>query len=136
MIALDTNVLARFLTQDDPDQARAASDLISDLTVDSPGFICREVLVELVWVLQRGYKFSRTDISSVLEGLLSASELVIDEADAIGSILQLYETKGFGFSDLMIRQAARRSGSHHLATFDKKAALLDGVELVELNQPQ
>ncbi len=136
MIALDTNVLARFLTQDEPDQARAASDLISDLTVDSPGFICREVLVELVWVLQRSYKFSRTDISSVLEGLLSASELVIEEADAIGSILQLYETKGFGFSDLMIRQAARRSGSHHLATFDKKAALLDGVELVELNQPQ
>ncbi|WP_281990706.1 PIN domain-containing protein [Sulfitobacter geojensis] len=136
MIALDTNVLARFLTQDEPDQARAASDLISDLTVDSPGFICREVLVELVWVLQRSYKFSRTEISSVLEGLLSASELVIEEADAIGSILQLYETKGFGFSDLMIRQAARRWGSHYLATFDKKAALLDGVELVELNQPQ
>lgn len=136
MIALDTNVLARFLTQDEPDQARAATDLISDLTVDSPGFICREVLVELVWVLQRSYKFSRTDISSVLEGLLSASELVIEEADAIGSILQFYETKGFGFSDLMIRQAARRSGSHYLATFDKKAALLDSVELVELNQPQ
>ena len=51
---------------------------------------------------------------AVLEGLLSASELVIEKADAIGSILPLYETKGFGFSDLMIRQAARRSGSHHL----------------------
>ncbi len=72
---------------------------------------------------------------AVLEGLLSASELVIEKADAIGSILPLYETKGFGFSDLMIRQAARRSGSHHLATFDKNAALLDDVELVELNRP-
>ena len=69
-------------------------------------------------------------MQNALEGLLSASELVIEEADSIGSLLQLYEVKGFGFSDLMIRQASRRSGSHHLATFDKKAALLDDVELV------
>lgn len=130
MIALDTNVLVRFLTQDEPGQARAATDLISDLTEDDPGFVCREVLVELVWVLERSYRYSSPEISAVLEGLLSASELVIEEADSIGSILQLYEAKGFGFSDLMIRQAAVRLGSRHLATFDKKAAHLDDVELV------
>mgnify|MGYP006102991201 FL=1 len=90
MIALDTNVLVRFLTQDEPSQVRVATDLISDLTEESPGFVCREVLVELVWVLERSYKFSRSDISGVLEGLLSASELVIEEADSIGSLLQLY----------------------------------------------
>jgi predicted nucleic-acid-binding protein len=134
MIALDTNVLVRFLTQDEPSQVRVATDLISDLTEESPGFVCREVLVELVWVLERSYKFSRSDISGVLEGLLSASELVIEEADSIGSLLQLYEVKGFGFSDLMIRQAARRSGSSYLAAFDKKAALLDDVELVGVKQ--
>ena len=89
MIALDTNVLVRFLTQDEPGQARAASDLISDLTEDNPGYVAREVLVELVWVLERAYKFSSSDISGVLEGLLSASELVIEEADSIGSILEL-----------------------------------------------
>ena len=136
MIALDTNVLVRFLTQDEPGQARAASDLISDLTEDNPGYVAREVLVELVWVLERAYKFSSSDISGVLGGLLSTSELVIEEADSIGSILQLYEVKGFGFSDLMIRQASRRSGSHHLATFDKKAAHLDDVELVGLKRRQ
>ena len=136
MIALDTNVLVRFLTQDEPSQVRVATDLISDLTEESPGFVCREVLVELVWVLERSYKFSRSDISGVLEGLLSASELVIEEADSIGSLLQLYEVKGFGFSDLMIRQTARRSGSSYLAAFDKKAALLDDVELVGVKQRQ
>ena len=130
MIALDTNVLVRFLTQDEPAQARAAADLISGLTMDNPGFVCREVMVELVWVLERSYDYSRSDISGVLEGLLSALELVIEEADSVGAILQLYEAKGFGFSDLMIRQAAMRSGSQHLATFDKKAALLDDVALV------
>ena len=96
MIALDTNVLVRFLTQDEPGQARAATDLISDLTQDNPGFVCREVLVELVWVLERSYKFSSSEISGVLEGLLSASELVVEKADSIGSILQLYEVKGSG----------------------------------------
>jgi predicted nucleic-acid-binding protein len=110
--------------------------LISELTETNPGFVCREVLVELVWVLERSYKFSRSEISGVLEGLLCASELVVEEADCIGSILQLYDVKEFGFSDLMIRQASRRSGSHHLATFDKKAALVDDVELVGQKQSQ
>ncbi len=136
MIALDTNVLVRFLTQDESAQAQAAADLISGLTEDNPGFVCREVLVKLVWVLERAYKFSSSEIAHVLEGLLSATELVIEEADSVGAILHIYETKGFGFADLMIRQACRRSGSQHLATFDKRAARLDDVALVGSKQPQ
>jgi len=57
MIALDTNVLVRFLTQDDPGQGRLASTFIGSLTEANPGFVCREVLVELVWVLERSYGF-------------------------------------------------------------------------------
>jgi len=129
LIALDTNILVRFLTRDDPGQAAEASDVIGGLTPEEPGFVCREVLVELVWVLERAYKYSRADITRALEGLLSASELMIEASGDAGAILQLYESKGFGFSDLMIRQAARRSGADVLVTFDKKAAQLDGVEL-------
>jgi predicted nucleic-acid-binding protein len=136
MIALDTNVLVRFLTQDDPDQGRVASDLIGGLTEQNPGFVAREVLVELVWVLERSYRYERADIARVLEGLLSASELDIEEGDSVGAILQLYEGKGFGFSDLMIRQAARRAGAAALKTFDRKAARLDGVEWISNGQPQ
>jgi predicted nucleic-acid-binding protein len=128
MIALDTNVLVRFLTQDDPDQGRMASDLIGGLTEQNPGFVVREVLVELVWVLERSYRYERSEIARVLEGFLLASELEIEEGDSVGAVLQLYETKGFGFSDLMIRQAARRSGAATLKTFDRKAARLDGVD--------
>jgi predicted nucleic-acid-binding protein len=126
MIALDTNVLVRFLTQDDPDQGRMASDLIGGLTEQNPGFVVREVLVELVWVLERSYRYERSEIARVLEGFLLASELEIEEGDSVGAVLQLYETKGFGFSDLMIRQAARRSGAATLKTFDRKAARLAG----------
>jgi predicted nucleic-acid-binding protein len=136
MIALDTNVLVRFLTQDDPDQGRIASDLIGGLTEQNPGFVAREVLVELVWVLERSYRYQRGEIARVLEGLLSASELEIEEGDSVGAVLQLYEAKGFGFSDLMIRQAARRAGADAVKTFDRKAARLDGVEWLGSGQPQ
>jgi predicted nucleic-acid-binding protein len=136
MIALDTNVLVRFLTQDDPDQGRIASDLIGGLTEQNPGFVAREVLVELVWVLERSYRYERSEIARVLEGFLSAAELDIEAGDSFGAILQLYEGKGFGFSDLMIRQAARRAGAAALKTFDRKAARLDGVEWIGKGHPQ
>ncbi|MBK1636511.1 PIN domain-containing protein [Rhodovulum adriaticum] len=136
MIALDTNVLVRFLTQDDPDQGRMASELVAGLTEQNPGFVAREVLVELVWVLERSYQYKRFEIARVLEGFLSASELDIEEGDSVGAILHLYEGKGFGFSDLMIRQAARRAGAAALKTFDRKAARLDGVEWIGKRHPQ
>lgn len=136
MIALDTNVLVRFLTQDDPEQGRIASDLLGGLTEQNPGFVSREVLVELVWVLERSYRYQRSEIARVLEGFLSAAELDIETGDSVGAILQLYEGKGFGFSDLMIRQAARRAGAATLKTFDRKAARLDGVEWIGNGHPQ
>jgi len=129
MIALDTNVLVRFLTQDDPEQGRLASILIGGLTEADPGYVFREVLVELVWVLERSYGFERDEIARALEGLLTASELLIETGDDVASILELYETDGYGFADLMIRQAARRAGAQALMTLDCKAARLDGVEV-------
>jgi len=59
MIALDTNVLVRYLVRDDAEQAEAARALLESLTTDRPGYVCREVAVELVWVLERAYGFSR-----------------------------------------------------------------------------
>ena len=84
---------------------------MSSISSDAPSYVRREVLVELVWVLERAYKYPRVDMSRALEGLLSTSELVIEAADDVGAILHLYEEKGFGFSDLMIRQAASRAGA-------------------------
>ena len=136
MIALDTNVLVRFLTQDDPGQSTEADRLMGRLTGDTPGHVCCEVLVELVWVLERAYKYPRADIARVLEGLLSATELVVEAADDVGAVLQLYEDKGFGFPDLMIRQSSLRSGARTLVTFDRKAAQLSGVTLLGVDRPQ
>lgn len=60
MIALDTNVLVRYLVDDDAEQARAARKLLEGLAAERPAFICREVMIELVWVLQRAYRLPRS----------------------------------------------------------------------------
>ena len=130
MIALDTHVLVRFLVQDEPEQARIAGEMIERLTGTDPGFVGREVLVELVWVLERAYGYSRSEIAGALDGLLSATELVIEAADDVGPALELYRNDGFGFADLMIVAAARRVGAAELVTFDRKAARLPGVRLL------
>ena len=132
MIALDTNVLVRFLVQDDPEQARIAGEMIEQLTGTDPGFVGREVLVELVWVLERAYGYSRSEIAGALDGLLSATELVIEAADDVGPALELYRNDGFGFADLMIVAAARRVGAAELVTFDRKSARLPLVRLLSL----
>lgn len=131
MIAIDTNVLVRFLTQDDPEQGAIARRFLAGLTVDHPGFVAREVLVELVWVLERAYGCSRAEIASALEGLLAAAELEVEASDDVGAVLHVYRDQGFGFADLMIAAAGRRVGAESLVTFDRKAARLPGVELLE-----
>ena len=130
MIAVDTNVLVRFLVQDDADQARIAGDIFDQLTDTETGFVSREVLIELVWVLERAYRLGRSEIAGALDALLSSTELVIEGADDVGPALDLYRNDGFGFADLMIAAAARRAGATELVTFDRKAARLPGVRFL------
>jgi len=130
VIALDTNVLVRFLVQDEPLQAQLATKLIDQLTEDAQGFVSREVLIELVWVLERAYRLGRAEIAVALDGLLSATELDIEGSDELAPALELYRKDGFGFADLMIAAAARRSGASELLTFDRQAARLPGVRLL------
>jgi len=131
MIALDTNVLVRFLVRDDEKQASAANELLSSLTVDRPGFVCREVVVELVWVLERAYGFPRDQIADVLEHLVSTEVLVIEAADDVAQAAFRYRTVSAGFSDLMILAAAERAQALPMYTFDQKAARQEGVVLLQ-----
>lgn len=130
MIALDTNVLVRFLVQDDAAQAARAGQVMAGLTEAVPGFVCREVLVELVWVLERAYGRSRAEVAAALEGLLAAPEIVLEGDEEAGPAILRYRAGGAGFADLMIAAAARRAGAARLLTFDRRAARIEGVELV------
>ena len=130
MIALDINVVVRFLVEDDPDQAALAGEVISGLAVDTPGFISREVMVERVRLLERAYHTPRGAVADALEGLLAASEIEIEAADDVGLALFRYRDNGFGCADLMIAAASRRVSASELVPFDGKAARIDGVRLL------
>ena len=130
MIALDTNVLVGYLAQDDYAQFQVAADLNDGCTSDAPGYVCREVMIELVWVLERSYKYSREEIAEALLGIVTASQLSVEHAQDIASVVNLYREEGYDFADLMIRQAAQRAENRILQTFDQKLAKLDGVELL------
>ncbi|MXX73386.1 MAG: type II toxin-antitoxin system VapC family toxin [Gemmatimonadetes bacterium] len=131
MIALDTNVLVRYLVRDDEQQAESARALLESLTQERPGYACREVVVELVWVLERAYGVSRERIATILQELVATQSLVIEASEDVARAGFRYRTGGPGFSDLMILAAADRSGARPLNTFDRKAARTEGVELLQ-----
>ena len=133
MIALDTNVLRYLVCATSCGRRRPLAACWSrsrPSTSEHPGYACREVVVELVWVLERAYGFPRDRIAKILEELVATEGLVIEAADDVARAAFRYRAGGAGFSDLMIFAAAERSGAHPLYTFDQKAARLEGVELL------
>ena len=96
-IALDTNVLVRFLAQDDVEQFEIARDIINSCSAKRPAFIWLEALVELVWVLKHSYKYSQNEITATVMGVVSAADLQVETAHDVTEILTLYQNKGFGF---------------------------------------
>ena len=130
MIALDTNVLVRYLVRDDERQAESARALLESLTTERSGYVCREVVVELVWVLERAYGVSRERIAKILQELVTTEGLVVEASDDVARAAFRYRAGGLVFSDMMILAAAERSGARPLHTFDRKVARMKGVELL------
>ena len=121
MIGLDTNILVRFLTRDDPEQAAQVEVLLASLTPDRPGFIAREVVLELVWVLERAYGLSRAEVAQALDALLEARELMVESADRVALATDRYRRGGAGFADQMILLAGRDAGCKATITLDQRA---------------
>ncbi len=122
MIGLDTNVLVRYIVQDEPQQAAAATRLIDGLTSETPAFISTVALVETVWVLAVAYKTPRSSLATVIEGLLRARELVIENADIHYLALGAFQTGALDYADAVIYQVGKQAGCDHTVTFDKRAA--------------
>lgn len=131
MTALDTNVIVRYLVNDDPQQAEASRALLDGLTPGNPGFICREVVLEVGWVLERAYRFTRMQVAEVLMDLTASDSLVVEHADDVAAAAYRYRQSGVGFSDLMVLAAAERARATPLYTFDRRLARMEGTALVE-----
>ena len=134
MIAIGANVLVRYLVHDDAEQAEAARLLLEAITSERPGFICREVAIEVVWVLERAYKFTRSQIADVILELAATGGIVIEEVEDVVHAAIHYRQTGADFSDLMILAAAEHMGAGPLYTFDRRLARVDGATLVEAGQ--
>jgi predicted nucleic-acid-binding protein len=130
MIGLDTNILVRYLTQDDAGQSPVATDLLEfRLSQRRPGFISVVVMVETVWVLERAYGFRDEEIAAVLEGLLQADVLVIqNEQEVFTATMALKEGTG-SFADALVGALGIRAGCSHTLTFDQAASRLPGFKL-------
>ncbi len=126
MIGLDTNVLVRYLVEDDLEQAAKAADLIEQqCSEDEPGFVNRVVLCELVWVLESAYGYARATIAATIESLLRTAELEIDAVEAAWPALTAYRAGSADFSDALVGRTNRSAGCSGTATFDKGAASLE-----------
>ncbi len=131
MTGLDTNVLVRYIVQDDAKQAQLATRYIEkNCTPENPGRINVVVLCELVWVLSRGYKYERQSVAAVLREMLAAPELSMEQDEAVWQALRLYERGTAGFADYLIGILNHRAGASPTITFDKKAAQESFFELL------
>lgn len=123
MIGLDTNVLVRYIVQDEPEQAEAAENLIeSRCTVQSPGHVGVPVLVELVWVLTAAYRYDRLVVASVIRQLLRTAEILVEERETAWSALREFEAGGADFADCLIGHRNHARGCDRTYTFDRGAA--------------
>lgn len=131
MIGLDTNILVRFLAADDPEQAKRAKAVFqSAVETGESLYISKIVLCELVWVLDRGYRFDRPALASVIDDLLRADHLVFEDREQVRRALDAFERGGAGFADFLILESCRAGGCEKILSFD--AALAQSSDVVHL----
>jgi predicted nucleic-acid-binding protein len=122
MIGLDTNILVRYLTQDDPDQSLKATEIIERrLTEENPGFVSIVAMVEIVWVLDRAYSFSAHEIAAAVERMLQTDVLAVEnEQEVFTAMIALKSGQGT-FADAVIAALSARANCSCTLTFGQKA---------------
>jgi predicted nucleic-acid-binding protein len=131
VIGIDTNILIRAAVGDDVDQAERARRFLATLTSDDPGYVSLVTLVEAVWVLQRAYRADREDVGRFIDTLLQSRELIIQASDVVRRALSDSRQSGSDFSDAVIALLGIDAGSDFTVTFDRRAAELPGMRLLE-----
>lgn len=130
MTGLDTNVVVRYIVQDDIAQSSRATALIESLSEESPGFLSMVAIVELTWVIQGCYGASKEETIAILDKLLRLKTLRVENMEVVSRALRAYSASNADFADCLIE----RSGSHarctRTMTFDAKAVKTAGMHLV------
>jgi len=131
MIGLDTNVLVRFLVQDDPVQSpQAAAFIKTSCTTESPGYVNHIVLCELVWVLQSCYKVERAGIVRLLQQILQIRQLRVQSPRTVWLATDDYENGTADFADYLVACSNLGQDCRETVTFDVEAAKAPGMRLL------
>ncbi len=122
LIGIDTNVLARYLLQDDEKQSKIASDLLESFDNHKMGYISVIVLVELYWLLKQTYKQPKSIIINIFHELLTTNTFVIENAKQIEKALEIIENSSADLADTLIALSGKKAHCKYTVTFDVKAS--------------
>lgn len=131
MIGLDTNIVVRYLAQDDPVQSPKATEIIEHrLNEDEPGFVSLVTIAETVWVLNRLYGLSDQEIAHAIERMLQADSLVVQNEQEVFTAMIALKSGSGTFADALIASLGTWAGCSSTLTFDKKPTRIKGFELI------
>ena len=122
MIGLDTNILLRAVTQDDPAQTPLARALVASLDEASPGYVNTVVLVEFTWSLRTRHKYRRTAIIDAVEAMLQSAAFIVADRNAVNAALTRSRDDGLHFADALIGELNLVAGCRTTMTFDRQAS--------------
>jgi predicted nucleic-acid-binding protein len=124
VIGLDTNVLVRYIAQDDKAQSARATSLIeNECSTSLPGYVGLIVLVEVVWVSEACYGATRRQIAEIVRRILGIRQFVVQDTEVVWQALRQFENSKADFADCLIERAAAAAGCVRTLTFDKRAGM-------------
>ena len=131
MKAIDTNVLVRFLVNDDQSQAQIVRECFRLAETERETFfVPLPVVLETIWVLDSAYGIGRNEIVAVFSDLLLLPILEFENRTALQGMVTAAAANNFDLSDLLIAEVARLAGCQSVLTFDQKAAKSEWFELI------
>lgn len=130
MIGLDTNVLVRYIMQDDPKNSPKANQLIESLDADNPGYITMVSVIELYWVLTSCYELTGEQVGQALGAMLRTKSFLVERADQVMRALRVFADGRADFADCLIEWSASGAGCTQTMTFDVGASKHAGMTLI------
>lgn len=130
MIGLDTNILVRYLTQDDPVQSAKATEIIEQrLSQTNPGFVSVVTMAETVWVLDRAYRLTSHQIAAAVKRMLQVEVFVVENEQEVFAAMIALKRGQVAFADALIAALGTKAGCIYTLTFDKKALRIPAFRL-------
>lgn len=124
MRAVDTNVLVRILTRDDPKQVRVADDFVA-----AGAWVSLLALAETIWVLTTVYERDAVEIGASVGQLLDHKDLILQDREVVAAALEIFRSRpALGFTDCLLLEVARKAGHLPLGTFDRNLGKTDGAQ--------